>query len=132
LPVLWKSWGITHLVFEKDSNGYAKVRDKAIMELAEQAGVEVIGIHGRHLYDPEEVVKMNKGKGTMTLHQWQGVSVVHGLSRSLPGFLAFLAFPLQASLDDLLCPNFYAISLPLRYTTHLALLTRGIITQPGR
>lgn len=92
LPVLWKSWGITHLVFEKDSNGYAKIRDAKVMEMAEKAGVEVVGVHGRHLYDPEEVVKNNEGKGTMTLHQWQGVTSkmgkleeVYPTPKELPG-----------------------------------------------
>ena len=77
LPLLWKEWGITHLVFEKDSNGYARVRDKKVLELARSLGpgLEVIAIHGRHLYDPEMIVKVNGGKGTMTLHQWQNVRV---------------------------------------------------------
>ena len=30
LPLMWESWGITHLVFEKDSNAYAKIRDDKI------------------------------------------------------------------------------------------------------
>jgi cryptochrome len=42
--------------------------------LAEKAGVEVVDIPGRHLYDPDEVGRLNKGKPTMTLHQWQSVS----------------------------------------------------------
>lgn len=75
MPLMWKSWGITHLVYEKDSNAYAKVRDERIKDLAKNNGVEVIEVHGRHLYDPEDVVRANKGKPTMTLHQWQTVSL---------------------------------------------------------
>ena len=74
LPLMWESWGITHLVYEKDSNAYAKVRDERIRSLAKEKGVEVVEAHGRHLYDPEEVVKAHKGKPTMTLNQWQAVS----------------------------------------------------------
>jgi cryptochrome len=35
----------------------------------------VVETHGRHLYDPEKVVEANKGKPTMTLNQWQSVSL---------------------------------------------------------
>jgi cryptochrome len=73
LPMVWKEWGITHLVFEKDSNAYARVRDEGILGLARDAGVEVVAVHGHHLYDPEVVVKVNGNKPTMTLNQWQGV-----------------------------------------------------------
>ena len=83
MPLMWKSWGITHLVYEKDSNAYAKVRDERIKGLAKEAGVEVVEVHGRHLYDPEEVVKANKGKPTMTLNQWQHVSCPCSHSASL-------------------------------------------------
>lgn len=74
LPLIWEQWGTTHLVFEKDSNGYAKERDGEIRALAQEKGVEVLEVHGRHLFDPEEVGRANKGKPTMTLGQWQGVS----------------------------------------------------------
>lgn len=76
LPIMWDSWGITHIVFERDSNAYAKVRDERIKQLAKEKGVEVIDIHGRHLFDPAEVVKVNGNKPTMTLHQWQAVSMI--------------------------------------------------------
>ena len=74
LPRLFRQWGITHLCFEKDSNGYARARDEKVRKLAGESGVEVVEEGGRHLFDPEEVVKVNGGKGTMTLHQWQSVS----------------------------------------------------------
>lgn len=78
LPVMWKSWGITHIVWEQDPNAYARVRDAKIRELAKEAGVEVVEQPGRHLYDPEAVVQANKDKPTMTLHQWQNVSRTKG------------------------------------------------------
>src|ERR1700743_1969167 len=30
LPKLWKEWNITHLVFEKDTDAYARERDEAV------------------------------------------------------------------------------------------------------
>lgn len=78
LPIMVKSWGVTHVVFEKDSNAYAKVRDKAVREVLEGLGVEVVEVHGRHLFDPQEVGKRNGGKATMTLHQWQTITAKMG------------------------------------------------------
>ena len=78
LPLMVKSWGVTHVVFEKDSNAYAKVRDRQVRDLLEGLGVEVVDVHGRHLFDPYEVGKKNGGKATMTLHQWQGVTAKMG------------------------------------------------------
>lgn len=74
LPIMWASWGITHIVWEKDPNAYAKVRDARIREKASELGVEVVEMPGRHLFDPETVVKVNGNKPTTTLHQWQTVS----------------------------------------------------------
>jgi len=73
LVKLWKEWGITHLAYERDPNGYSRVRDKIVGDLAEEAGIEIVTTGGRHLFDPEMVVKVNGGKPTMTLHQWQTV-----------------------------------------------------------
>ncbi|KAJ8606592.1 hypothetical protein MRB53_040821 [Persea americana] len=55
-----KDWKITHLVFEKDSDTYARQRDSEITEIAESLGVEVISIHGRTLYDPELLTEKNE------------------------------------------------------------------------
>lgn len=74
LPIIVKSWGVTHVVFEKDSNAYAKIRDKEVRAMLEKMGVEVVEVHGRHLFDPQEVGKKNGGKATMTLHQWQSIT----------------------------------------------------------
>lgn len=68
---LLKSWKITHLVFEKDTDAYARERDKKVRTLAEEAGVEVISPYGRTLYDPDRLVQENHGKPTMTIHQVQ-------------------------------------------------------------
>jgi cryptochrome len=69
LPKLWKHWGVTHLVFEKDTDAYAKDRDIDVIKMAEKSGVEVIVEMGRTLFDPDEVVQKNGGKPTMSITQ---------------------------------------------------------------
>ncbi|KAL8707178.1 MAG: hypothetical protein Q9220_007745 [cf. Caloplaca sp. 1 TL-2023] len=72
LPKLFKAWKISHLVFERDTDPYAKERDAKVMELAKEAGVEVVVTrHGRTLYDPDDLVKANSGKPTMSITQVQ-------------------------------------------------------------
>ncbi|KAL8807412.1 MAG: hypothetical protein Q9182_000751 [Xanthomendoza sp. 2 TL-2023] len=72
LPKLFKAWNITHLVFERDTDPYAKERDAKVMELAREAGVEVVATrHGRTLYDPDDLVKAHGGKPTMSIAQVQ-------------------------------------------------------------
>lgn len=70
-PKLFKHWKISHLVFEKDTDAYARERDDEVMKLAEKAGVKVITKMGRTLYDPDELVKANGGKPTMSMSQTQ-------------------------------------------------------------
>jgi cryptochrome len=71
LPKLFKAWDVTHLVFEKDTDSYAKERDRVVADLARQAGVEVITRYGRTLWDSDEVVEKNGGKPTMSTTQLQ-------------------------------------------------------------
>jgi cryptochrome len=74
LPKLWKEWKISHLVFEKDTDAYGRSRDEEVMKLAKDAGVVVLRIAGRTLWDSDDLVKANGGKPTMTLSQTQTVS----------------------------------------------------------
>lgn len=71
LPKLFRQWGISHLVFERDSDAYGRERDERVVALAGEAGVEVITRVGRTLWDPEEVVRRNGGKPTMSISQLQ-------------------------------------------------------------
>ncbi|KAF2106126.1 cryptochrome-2 [Lophiotrema nucula] len=85
LPKLFKAWKITHLVFEKDTDAYASERDSKVMELAKEAGVEVVVRMGRTLYDPDELVKENKGKPTMSITQVQAAgSKIGDIARPIP------------------------------------------------
>lgn len=60
-------------MFEKDTDAYARDRDERVSELAKQAGVEVVVRMGRTLYDPDDLVKVNGGKPTMSITQVQHV-----------------------------------------------------------
>lgn len=69
LPKLFKKWNITHLVFEKDTDAYARDRDTTVTKLAEDAGVNVLSVMGRTLFDPDDLVKHNNNKPTMSMNQ---------------------------------------------------------------
>ena len=71
LMKLFKAWKISHLVFEKDTDAYARERDENVIKQAKEAGVEVVVKMGRTLYDPDELVKANGGKPTMSMTQVQ-------------------------------------------------------------
>lgn len=73
LPKLFKAWRVTHLVFEKDTDAYARDRDDKVRRLAKEAGVEVVVRVGRTLYDPDELVKENGGRPTMSISQVEKV-----------------------------------------------------------
>ncbi|PYH82419.1 putative DNA photolyase [Aspergillus uvarum CBS 121591] len=69
LPKLWQTWGVTHLVFEKDTDAYARDRDNQVVQLAEKAGVTVVIRSGRTLFDSDEIVRVNDRKPTMSITQ---------------------------------------------------------------
>ena len=58
-------------MFEKDTDAYAKSRDEEVIALAKKAGVEVVIKTGRTLFDPDDLVKQNGGKPTMSINQVQ-------------------------------------------------------------
>lgn len=66
------------MVFEKDTDSYARGRDDEVVRLAREAGVEVIVKMGRTLYDPDELVEANGGRPTMSITQVQNVCCVYG------------------------------------------------------
>lgn len=73
IPKLLKEWKITHLVFEKDTDAYARARDEVVIKAAKEMGVEVVVRSGRTLWDSDELVKANGGKPTMSITQVQHV-----------------------------------------------------------
>lgn len=60
------SRGITHLVFEKDTETYAMKRDEQVLQKCTEMAVEVVSISGHTLWDVDEVSKASGGKPTMT------------------------------------------------------------------
>ncbi|KAI5465717.1 FAD binding domain of DNA photolyase-domain-containing protein [Mariannaea sp. PMI_226] len=70
-PKLFKAWEVTHLVFEKDTDDYARERDGVVAQAAQDAGVEVIVRSGRTLWDSDQVVEKHGGKPTMSITQLQ-------------------------------------------------------------
>ena len=85
LPKLFRAWKPTHLVFEKDTDPYAKERDTEVQRLAKDAGVKVVIGQGRTLYDSDELVKANGGKPTMSISQVQHAgSKIGDIPRPIP------------------------------------------------
>jgi len=93
-PKLFKLWNITHLVFEKDTDAYARSRDEDVMKLAREAGVEVIMKSGRTLFDSDELVRCNGGKPTMSMAQT--AKAAEKLNKGVPA----RALPAPTSLPD--------------------------------
>lgn len=59
-------------MFEKDTDAYARDRDNQVKKLAEKSGVQVIEVYGRTLWDPDELVKNNNNRPTMSATQVEG------------------------------------------------------------
>ncbi|KAI5863204.1 Cryptochrome/photolyase FAD-binding domain-containing protein [Durotheca rogersii] len=84
-PKIFKAWNVTHLVFEKDTDVYARERDSAVVASAEEAGVQVITRYGRTLWDSDELVAKNGGKPTMSITQLQAAGrKIGGIPRPIP------------------------------------------------
>lgn len=84
-PKLFKAWNITHLVFEKDTDAYARDRDNVVIAAAKEYGVNVIMRCGRTLWDSDELVKKNHSKPTMSITQLQAAgSRIGPIPRPIP------------------------------------------------
>ena len=97
-------------MFEKDTDAYARVRDEEVMRLARDAGVQVVVKVGRTLYDPDEAVRENGGKPTMSISQLEKVRTGYVrivlVATALTRFFASrLARKLGLSRDQLLHPG---------------------------
>jgi cryptochrome len=90
LPKLFRAWKVTHLVFEKDTDAYARDRDNEVMKLAKKAGVEVVIRTGRTLYDSDELVEKNNGHPTMSITQVEKAGGKIGpIARPIPAPTSF-------------------------------------------
>jgi cryptochrome len=68
-PKLFKAWKVTHLVFERDTDAYARQRDKVVANAAREAGVQVVTGAGRTLWDSDDIVSKRGGEPTMSMTQ---------------------------------------------------------------
>lgn len=85
LPKLFKAWDVTHLVFEKDTDAYARERDEAVVAAAEEAGVQVVVRSGRTLWDSDDLVAKHGGEPTMSMSQLQAAGrKVGDIPRPIP------------------------------------------------
>ena len=85
LPKLFKAWNVSHLVFEKDTDAYARGRDEVVVRAAKEAGVQVVTRPGRTLWDSDDLVAKHDGKPTMSISQLQAAGKKLGIiARPLP------------------------------------------------
>lgn len=85
LPKLFKAWKVTHLVFERDTDSYARERDQVVTDLAKNTGVKVITRYGRTLWDSDGIVVKHGGKPTMSITQLQAAgNAVGEISKPIP------------------------------------------------
>ena len=65
-PRFFKQWNIKRLVFEKDTEPYAKIRDFDVTKISADLGVEVYRVAGHTLYDLDEVLSLCNKKPPTT------------------------------------------------------------------
>lgn len=101
LPRLFRAWRVTHLVFEKDTDAYARDRDADVVRSARAAGVEVVIRPGRTLWDSDDVVRANGGKPTMSTTQLQNAGKKLGAVAAPLAAPARLPDPGPTPVDEL-------------------------------
>jgi cryptochrome len=62
LPILIDRWNVQLLTFERDTEPYAKKRDKAIVEMLADRGITVSSHCSHTLRDPDAYIAASKGK----------------------------------------------------------------------
>merc|ERR1711953_865932 len=74
LSDLFTEWNVKRLTFELDTEPYSVERDKDIQALAKKMNVEIVSTMSHTLYNPQEIVKMNKGVTPMTYQKFCSVA----------------------------------------------------------
>uniref|UniRef100_A0A0D9VDJ1 (6-4)DNA photolyase n=1 Tax=Leersia perrieri TaxID=77586 RepID=A0A0D9VDJ1_9ORYZ len=69
-----KDWNIGKLCFESDTEPYALVRDKKVMDFAAASGIEVFSPVSHTLFDPSEIIEKNGGQPPLTYQSFVAIA----------------------------------------------------------
>ena len=73
-PCVFRAWGVSRLVFELDTEPYARKRDQQMQELCKEYGVQMQSLLGHTLYDPAEVCRANRGQPPLRYNSFLDVA----------------------------------------------------------
>ena len=73
-PQLFENWNVDVLTFENDIEPYSVKRDQIVLKDAERFNVEVFIEYSHTIFNPELVIKKNKGSTPMTYQKFLSVS----------------------------------------------------------
>uniref|UniRef100_A0A8C7CRZ8 Cryptochrome circadian regulator 5 n=1 Tax=Oncorhynchus kisutch TaxID=8019 RepID=A0A8C7CRZ8_ONCKI len=84
-PKLFQKWKVTRLTYEYDTEPFSLRRDKEVVRLAEEHGVEIIYKVSHTLYDIDRIIEENNGKAPLTYNRLQTlVSSIGPPKRPIP------------------------------------------------
>ena len=75
---LFKEWNVKKLTYEKDTEPYGVKRDTEIETLAEKFNIEVVTKTSHTLFEPQKVVRANKGVTPTTYQKFCSVATSLG------------------------------------------------------
>ncbi|XP_071094151.1 cryptochrome-1-like [Haliotis cracherodii] len=75
---LKKDWGITQIAFEQDTEPIWFERDKTVKDFCEESHIEYVEEIGHTLWDPREVIELNKGSPPVTYGLFNQVTSILG------------------------------------------------------
>ena len=58
---IFQIWNVEKITFESDTEPYSITRDAEITKIAQEFGIQVVTKLSHTLYDPDQIVKANKG-----------------------------------------------------------------------
>ena len=62
-----QDYNAQYLTFQKDTEPYNRIVDDSVLSLCKTSGVNVTGVWGHTLYDPEYLLELNDGKAPLTM-----------------------------------------------------------------
>ena len=71
--MLFSSKKVKNLFYEKDTEPYAKTRDKIVSDLCSKNNIQIHSFLGHTLYDPEDIIKNNGGKAPLQYSKLQTI-----------------------------------------------------------